>query len=118
MKSYMKTNDAVDFFTTQITDKVAINFKQQTQPTEHTKLSGAWNTVGYEVRELTRWLNIQYDNLDISVTYFHRNYYIFSTINSVEKFMTVDDIDDMYIEVMSLLDNLDDDTYNDFVTRL
>lgn len=117
MKSYMKTNDAVDFFTTQITDKVAINFKQQTQPTEHTKLSDAWNTVGYEVRELTRWLNIQHDNLDISVTYFHRNYYIFSNINGVEKFMTVDDIDDMYIEVMSLLDNLDDDIYNEFVTK-
>ena len=31
--------------------------------------------------------------------------------------MTVDDIDDMYIEVMSLLDNLDDDIYNEFVTK-
>ena len=116
----MKVNDAQDFFTESIARKVSIKFTKQSEPLPGLK------GLNKNVRKSKRWLNIQSDEtlkckLAISVTYSNGRYYVFysvadSTYSS--GFMSVEDADTMYLEVLSLLEQAGEDVYNTFVTEL
>ena len=122
----MKVNDVQDFFTESIARKVSIKFTKQSEPLPG--LKGLTMTDGFNknVRKSKRWLNIQSDEtlkckLAISVTYSNGRYYVFysvadSTYSS--GFMSTDDADTMYLEVLSLLEQVSEDVYNTFVTEL
>lgn len=122
----MKVNDVQDFFTESIARKVSIKFTKQSEPLS--VLKGLTMTDGFNknVRKSKRWLNIQSDEtlkckLAISVTYSNGRYYVFysvadSTYSS--GFMSTDDADTMYLEVLSLLEQAGEDVYNTFVTEL
>lgn len=122
----MKVNDVQDFFTESIARKVAIKFTKQSKPLLGLKGFTMTDGLNKNVRKSKRWLNIQSDEtlkckLAISVTYSNGRYYVFysvadSTYSS--GFMSMEDADIMYIEVLSLLEQAGEDVYNTFVTEL
>lgn len=122
----MKVNEAQDFFTDSIARKVAIKFTKQSKPLLGLKGFTMTDGLNKNVRKSKRWLNIQSDEtlkckLAISVTYSNGRYYVFysvadSTYSS--GFMSTDDADTMYLEVLSLLEQAGEDVYNTFVTEL
>lgn len=122
----MKVNDVQDFFTESIARKVAIKFTKQSEPLPGLKGFTMTDGLNKNVRKSKRWLNIQSDEtlkckLAISVTYSNGRYYVFysvadSTYSS--GFMSTDDADTMYLEVLSLLEQAGEDVYNTFVTEL
>lgn len=122
----MKVNEAQDFFTDSIARKVAIKFTKQSKPLLGLKGFTMTDGLNKNVRKSKRWLNIQSDEtlkckLAISVTYSNGRYYVFysvadSTYSS--GFMSMEDADIMYIEVLSLLEQAGEDVYNTFVTEL
>lgn len=122
----MKVNDVQDFFTESIARKVAIKFTKQSEPSLIVKGLTMTDGLNKNVRKSKRWLNIQSDEtlkckLAISVTYSNGRYYVFysvadSTYSS--GFMSTDDADTMYLEVLSLLEQAGEDVYNTFVTEL
>ena len=126
MSFYMKVNDVQDFFTESIAGKVSIKFTKQSEPL--LGLEGLTMTDGLNknVRKSKRWLNIRSDEtlkskLAISVTYSNGRYYVFysvadSTYSS--GFMSTEDADTMYLEVLSLLEQAGEDVYDTFVTKL
>lgn len=126
MSFYMKVNEAQDFFTDSIANKVAIKFTKQSEPLPGLKGLTMTDGLNKNVRKSKRWLNIQSDEtlkckLAISVTYSNGRYYVFysvadSTYSS--GFMSTDDADTMYLEVLSLLEQTGEDVYNTFVTEL
>lgn len=122
----MKVNDVQDFFTESIARKVSIKFTKQSEPLLIVKGLTMADGLNKNVRKSKRWLNIQSDEtlkckLAISVTYSNGRYYAFysvadSTYSS--GFMSTDDADTMYLEVLSLLEQAGEDVYNTFVTEL
>lgn len=122
----MKVNEAQDFFTDSIARKVAIKFTKQSKPLLGLKGFTMTDGLNKNVRKSKRWLNIQSDEtlkckLAISVTYSNSRYYVFysvadSTYSS--GFNSMEDVDIMYIEVLSLLEQAGEDVYNTFVTEL
>lgn len=126
MNFYMKVNEAQDFFTDSIARKVSIKFTKQSEPLSVLKGLTMADGLNKNVRKSKRWLNIQSDEtlkckLAISVTYSNGRYYVFysvadSTYSS--GFMSMDDADIMYLEVLSLLEQAGEDAYNTFVTEL
>ena len=122
----MKVNDVQDFFTESIARKVSIKFTKQSEPLPGLKGLTMTDGLNKNVRKSKRWLNIQSDEtlkckLAISVTYSNGRYYVFysvadSTYSS--GFMSTDDADTMYLEVLSLLEQVSEDVYNTFVTEL
>lgn len=122
----MKVNDVQDFFTESIARKVSIKFTKQSEPLPGLKGLTMTDGLNKNVRKPKRWLNIQSDEtlkckLVISVTYSNGRYYVFysvadSTYSS--GFMSTDDADTMYLEVLSLLEQAGEDVYNTFVTEL
>lgn len=122
----MKVNDVQDFFTESIARKVAIKFTKQSEPSLIVKGLTMTDGLNKNVRKSKRWLNIQSDEtlkckLAISVTYSNGRYYVFysvadSTYSS--GFMSTDDADTMYLEVLSLLEQAGEDAYDTFVTEL
>jgi hypothetical protein len=122
----MKVNDTQDYFTDSIARKVAIKFTKQSKPLLGLKGFTMTDGLNKNVRKSKRWLNIQSDEtlkckLAISVTYSNGRYYVFysvadSTYSS--GFMSMEDADIMYIEVLSLLEQAGEDVYNTFVTEL
>ena len=122
----MKVNDVQDFFTESIARKVAIKFTKQSEPLLGLKGLTMTDGLNKNVRKSKRWLNIQSDEtlkckLAISVTYSNGRYYVFysvadSTYSS--GFNSMEDVDIMYIEVLSLLEQAGEDVYNTFVTEL
>lgn len=126
MSFYMKVNDVQDFFTESIAGKVSIKFTKQSEPLLILKGLTMTDGLNKSVRKSKRWLNIQSDEtlkykLAISVTYSNGRYYVFysvadSTYSS--GFMSMEDADTMYLEVLSLLEQAGEDVYNTFVTEL
>lgn len=126
MSFYMKVNEAQDFFTDSIANKVAIKFTKQSEPVLMVKGLTMTDGLNTSVRKSKRWLNIKSDEtlkskLAISVTYSNGRYYVFysladSTYSS--GFKSMDDADIMYLEVLSLLEQAGEDVYNTFVTEL
>ena len=126
MSFYMKVNEAQDFFTDSIANKVAIKFTKQSEPLLVLKGLTMTDGLNTSVRKSKRWLNIKSDEtfkskLAISVTYSNGRYYVFysladSTYSS--GFKSMDDADIMYLEVLSLLEQAGEDVYNTFVTEL
>lgn len=126
MSFYMKVNEAQDFFTDSIANKVAIKFTKQSEPLLVLKGLTMTDGLNTSVRKSKRWLNIKSDEtfkskLAISVTYSNGRYYVFysladSTYSS--GFKSMDDADIMYLEVLSLLEQAGEDIYNTFVTEL
>lgn len=122
----MKVNDVQDFFTESIARKVSIKFTKQSEPLPGLRGLTMTDGLNKNVRKSKRWLNIQSDEtlkckLAISVTYSNGRYYVFysvadSTYSS--GFMSTDDADMMYLEVLSLLEQAGEDVYNTFVTEL
>jgi hypothetical protein len=122
----MKVNDVQDFFTESIAGKVSIKFTKQSEPLLILKGLTMTDGLNKSVRKSKRWLNIQSDEtlkykLAISVTYSNGRYYVFysvadSTYSS--GFMSMEDADTMYLEVLSLLEQAGEDVYNTFVTEL
>ena len=122
----MKVNDVQDFFTESIARKVSIKFTKQSEPLSVLKGLTMADGLNKNVHKSKRWLNIQSDEtlkckLAISVTYSNGRYYVFysvadSTYSS--GFMSVEDADTMYLEVLSLLEQAGEDVYNTFVTEL
>lgn len=122
----MKVNDVQDFFTESIARKVAIKFTKQSEPSLIVKGLTMTDGLNKNVRKSKRWLNIQSDEtlkckFAISVTYSNGRYYVFysvadSTYSS--GFMSTDDADTMYLEVLSLLEQAGEDAYDTFVTEL
>lgn len=122
----MKVNGVQDFFTESIARKVAIKFTKQSEPLPGLKGFTMTDGLNKNVRKSKRWLNIQSDEtpkckLAISVTYSNGRYYVFysvadSTYSS--GFNSMEDVDIMYIEVLSLLEQAGEDVYNTFVTEL
>lgn len=122
----MKVNDVQDFFTESIARKVSIKFTKQSEPLSVLKGLTMADGLNKNVHKLKRWLNIQSDEtlkckLAISVTYSNSRYYVFysvadSTYSS--GFNSMEDVDIMYIEVLSLLEQAGEDVYNTFVTEL
>lgn len=122
----MKVNDVQNFFTESIARKVSIKFTKQSEPLLIVKGLTMADGLNKNVRKSKRWLNIQSDEtlkckLAISVTYSNGRYYVFysvadSTYSS--GFMSTDDADTMYLEVLSLLEQTGEDVYNTFVTEL
>lgn len=122
----MKVNDTQGYFTDSIARKVAIKFTKQSKPLLGLKGFTMTDGLNKNVRKSKRWLNIQSDEtlkckLAISVTYSNGRYYVFysvadSTYSS--GFMSMEDADIMYIEVLSLLEQAGEDVYNTFVTEL
>lgn len=126
MSIYMKLNEAQDFFTESIASKAAIKFTKQSEPLLGLKGLTMTDGLNKDVRKSKRWLNIRSDEtqkckLAISVTYSNGCYYVFysaadSTYSS--GFMSMEDADIMYLEVLSLLEQAGEDVYNTFVTEL
>lgn len=126
MSIYMKLNEAQDFFTESIASKAAIKFTKQSEPLLGLKGLTMADGLNKDVRKSKRWLNIRSDEtqkckLAISVTYSNGRYYVFysaadSTYSS--GFMSMEDADTMYLEVLSLLEQAGEDVYNTFVTEL
>ncbi len=126
MSFYMKVNDAQDFFTESIARKVSIKFTKQSEPLLGLKGLTMTDGLNKNVRKSKRWLNIRSDEtlkskLAISVTYSNGRYYVFysvadSTYSS--GFMSTEDADTMYLEVLSLLEQAGEDVYDTFVTKL
>lgn len=126
MSIYMKLNEAQDFFTESIARKVAIKFKKQSEPLLGLKGLTITDGLNKNVHKSKRWLNIRSDEtlkskLAISVTYSKGRYYVFysvadSTYSS--GFMSTEDADTMYFEVLSLLEQAGEDVYDTFVTEL
>lgn len=126
MSFYMKVNEAQDFFTDSIANKVAIKFTKQSEPLLVLKGLTMTDGLNTSVRKSKRWLNIKSDEalksrLAISVTYSNGRYYVFysladSTYSS--GFKSMEDADIMYLEVLSLLEQAGEDVYNTFVTEL
>lgn len=122
----MKVNETQDFFTDSIARKVSIKFTKQSEPLSVLKGFTMTDGLNKNVHKSKRWLNIQSDEtlkckLAISVTYSNGRYYVFysvadSTYSS--GFMSTDDADMMYLEVLSLLEQAGEDVYNTFVTEL
>lgn len=122
----MKVNETQDFFTDSIARKVSIKFTKQSEPLSVLKGLTMTDGLNKNVHKSKRWLNIQSDEtlkckLAISVTYSNGRYYVFysvadSTYSS--GFMSTDDADMMYLEVLSLLEQAGEDVYNTFVTEL
>lgn len=122
----MKVNDVQDFFTESIARKVSIKFTKQSEPLSVLKGLTMADGLNKNVHKSKRWLNIQSDEtlkckLAISVTYSNGLYYVFysvadSTYSS--GFNSMEDVDIMYIEVLSLLEQAGEDVYNTFVTEL
>lgn len=126
MSFYMKVNEAQDFFTDSIARKVSIKFTKQSEPLLGLKGFTMTDGLNKSVRKSKRWLNIQSDEtlkckLAISVTYSNGRYYVFYSIADStysSGFMSMEDADTMYIEVLSLLEQAGEDVYNTFVTEL
>lgn len=126
MSFYMKVNDVQDFFTESIARKVSIKFTKQSEPLLGLKGLTMTDGLNKNVRKSKRWLNIRSDEtlkskLAISVTYSNGRYYVFysvadSTYSS--GFMSTEDADTMYLEVLSLLEQAGEDVYDTFVTKL
>lgn len=126
MSFYMKVNDVQDFFTESIAGKVSIKFTKQSEPLLGLKGLTMTDGLNKNVRKSKRWLNIRSDEtlkskLAISVTYSNGRYYVFysvadSTYSS--GFMSTEDADIMYLEVLSLLEQAGEDVYDTFVTKL
>lgn len=126
MSFYMKVNDVQDFFTESIAGKVSIKFTKQSEPLLGLKGLTMTDGLNKNVRKSKRWLNIRSDEtlkskLAISVTYSNGRYYVFysvadSTYSS--GFMSTEDADTMYLEVLSLLEQAGEDVYDTFVTKL
>lgn len=126
MSFYMKVNDVQDFFTKSIARKVSIKFTKQSEPLLGLKGLTMTDGLNKNVRKSKRWLNIRSDEtlkskLAISVTYSNGRYYVFysvadSTYSS--GFMSTEDADTMYLEVLSLLEQAGEDVYDTFVTKL
>ncbi len=126
MSFYMKVNEVQDFFTDSIARKVSIKFTKQSEPLLGIKGLTMTDGLNKDVRKSKRWLNIRSDEtlkskLAISVTYSNGRYYVFysvadSTYSS--GFMSMEDADTMYLEVLSLLEQAGEDVYNTFVTEL
>lgn len=126
MSFYMNVNDAQDFFTESIARKVSIKFTKQSEPLLILKGFTMTDGLNKSVHKSKRWLNIQSDEtlktkLAISVTYSNGRYYVFysvadSTYSS--GFMSTEDADTMYLEVLSLLEQAGEDVYDTFVTEL
>lgn len=122
----MKVNDVQDFFTESIARKVSIKFTKQSEPLSVLKGLTMADGLNKNVHKSKRWLNIQSDEtlkckLAISVIYSNGRYYVFysvadSTYSS--GFNSMEDVDIMYIEVLSLLEQAGEDVYNTFVTEL
>lgn len=122
----MKVNEAQDFFTDSIARKVSIKFTKQSEPLSVLKGLTMADGLNKNVHKSKRWLNIKSDEtlkckLAISVTYSNGRYYVFysvadSTYSS--GFNSMEDVDIMYIEVLSLLEQAGEDVYNTFVTEL
>lgn len=122
----MKVNETQDFFTESIARKVAIKFTKKSEPLPGLKGLTMTNGLNKNVRKSKRWLNIRSDEtqkckLAISVTYSNGRYYVFysvadSTYSS--GFMSTEDADTMYLEVLSLLEQAGEDVYDTFVTEL
>lgn len=122
----MKVNDVQDFFTESIARKVSIKFTKQSEPLSVLKGLTMADGLNKNVHKSKRWLNIQSDETlkcksAISVTYSNGRYYVFysvadSTYSS--GFNSMEDVDIMYIEVLSLLEQAGEDVYNTFVTEL
>lgn len=126
MSIYMKLNEAQSFFTESIAGKVAIKFTKQSEPLLGLKGLTMTDGLNKDVRKSKRWLNIRSNEtlkskLAISVTYSNGRYYVFysvadSTYSS--GFMSTEDADTMYLEVLSLLEQAGEDVYDTFVTEL
>lgn len=122
----MKVNEAQDFFTDSIARKVVIKFTKQSKPLLGLKGFTMTDGLNKNVRKSKRWLNIQSDEtlkckLAISVTYSNGRYYVFYSVADstyLSGFMSTDDADIMYLEVLSLLEQAGEDVYNTFVTEL
>lgn len=122
----MKVNDAQDFFTESIACKVSIKFTKQSEPLPGLKGLTMTDGLNKNVRKSKRWLNIQSDEilkckLAISVTYSNGRYYVFYSVADSaysSGFMSMEDADTMYLEVLSLLEHAGEDVYNTFVTEL
>lgn len=122
----MKVNEAKDFLVESIARKVTIKFNKQYKPLSVLKGLTMADGLNKNVHKSKRWLNIQSDEtlkckLAISVTYSNGRYYVFysvadSTYSS--GFNSMEDVDIMYIEVLSLLEQAGEDVYNTFVTEL
>lgn len=122
----MKVNETQDFFTDSIARKVSIKFTKQSEPLSVLKGFTMTDGLNKNVHKSKRWLNIKSDEtlknkLAISVTYSNGRYYVFysvadSTYSS--GFMSMEDADIMYLEVLSLLEQAGEDVYNTFVTEL
>lgn len=122
----MKVNETQDFFTDSIARKVSIKFTKQSEPLSVLKGFTMTDGLNKNVHKSKRWLNIKSDEtlknkLAISVTYSNGRYYVFysvadSTYSS--GFMSTDDADTMYLEVLSLLEQAGEDAYDTFVTEL
>lgn len=122
----MKVNDAQNFFTESIARKVSIKFTKQSEPLLIVKSLTRTDGLNKNVRKSKRWLNIQSDEtlkckLAISVTYSNGRYYVFYSVADSaysSGFMSMEDADMMYLEVLSLLEQAGEDVYNTFVTEL
>lgn len=122
----MKVNDVQDFFTESIARKVSIKFTKQSEPLSVIKGFTMADGLNKNVHKSKRWLNIKSDEtlknkLAISVTYSNGRYYVFYSLTNLAHssgFMSMEDADTMYLEVLSLLEQAGEDVYNTFVTEL
>ena len=126
MSIYMKLNEVQSFFTESIARKVAIKFTKQSEPLLGLKGLTMTDGLNKNVRKSKRWLNIRSDEtlkskLAISVTYSNGRYYVFYSIADStysSGFMSTEDADTMYFEVLSLLEQAGEAIYDTFVTEL
>lgn len=122
----MKVNEAQNFFTDSIARKVSIKFTKQSEPLSILKGFTMVDGLNTSVRKSKRWLNIRSDEtlknkLAISVTYSNGLYYVFYSVTDSaysSGFKSMEDVDIMYLEVLSLLEQAGEDVYNTFVTEL
>ena len=126
MSFYMSVNEAQDFFTDSIANKVAIKFTKSSEPLVVLKGFTMTDGLNKSVRKSKHWLNIRSDEtlkskLAISVTYSNGRYYVFYSLTDStysSGFKSMEDADIMYLEVLSLLEQAGEDVYDTFVTEL
>ena len=113
----MDADEAMDFFTEPIVEKFTINFTKQYGQLNLDISADDRAKLSENVLNSLQWLNISENNIDISITYVDKQFYMLNMINHEFNMITANDINDVYIKVLMLLKSAGNDIYNKFVTE-
>ena len=113
----MDADDAMDFFTEPIAEKFTINFTKQYGQLNLDISADDRAKLSENVLNSLQWLNISENNIDISITYVDKQFYMLNMINHEFNMITANDINDVYIKVIMLLKSAGKDIYNKLVTE-